>query len=603
MTSGRPGPPSAQEALPTWRRLLFFLGERPWLVVLLLLVSFCSGVLESAVLALIAEIAATLVAGTRSAAVHFGPIYLHLWIERLLLLAFAFAAARVLLQTVLAYLPARISADVQASLRNRLFAAFAQASWSVQSRDGEGHLQELMTTQVLQATQGVMQAMAVVTAGLTLLALVASALVIGVLIAVVVMGAGLALFALLRPLNKLGSRHAKELSSAQLAYAAGVSDAVALAEEGQVFGIAPAQERHVAHLIDEARNRFFRTQLLGRLVPSTYQGIVFLLLVAGLGILYATSAGQLASLGAVVLLLVRASSYGQQLQGAYHLLYQFLPFLDRLRDAETRYVASAVPTGDRNLSSVPSLALTQVSYAYDSRNPVLHDLTFGIEPGEVIGVVGPSGAGKSTLVQILLGLRSPSEGAYLVEGAPMTTLSLTSRTQAFAYVPQDPRLLRGTVADNIRFLRPIADDAVERAARLARIHDEIMSWPLGYQTPIGQRADAVSGGQGQRLCLARALAGDPLVLVLDEPTSALDPSSESLVQESLLSLRGRLTLIVVSHRMSTLTICDRILVLVDGYLQAFAPAPDLLASEGFYQHAAQLSLATPGPGPAPFDRP
>ena len=113
------------------------------------------------------------------------------------------------------------------------------------------------------------------------------------------------------------------------------------------------------------------------------------------------------------------------------------------------------------------------------------------------------------------------------------------------------------------------DEAVERAGRLARIHDDVVCWPQGYDTVVGPRADAVSGGQQQRICLARALAARPEVLVLDEPTSALDPTSERLIQESLTALKHELTLFIVAHRLSTLDICDRVMVIVDGRLAAF----------------------------------
>jgi ABC-type multidrug transport system fused ATPase/permease subunit len=158
-----------------------------------------------------------------------------------------------------------------------------------------------------------------------------------------------------------------------------------------------------------------------------------------------------------------------------------------------------------------------------------------------------------------------------------------------SYVPQEPRLIHGTVAENIRFYRDLSDDVVHRAAHLAQIHEEIETWPLGYQTIISQRAQAVSGGQRQRLCLARALAGTPLMLVLDEPTSALDARSEALVQESLAALKGRLTLFVIAHRLSTLRLCDRVMVLRDGKLEAFAPPNAVVESNEFYKNAVVLS--------------
>ena len=158
-------------------------------------------------------------------------------------------------------------------------------------------------------------------------------------------------------------------------------------------------------------------------------------------------------------------------------------------------------------------------------------------------------------------------------------------------MPQAPKLLHATVADNVRFFRDYDDAAVERACRLARIHDEIMEWPKGYQTMVGPRADAVSGGQQQRICLARALIANPSLLVLDEPTSALDPRSEALIQESLESMRSQLTLFIIAHRMSTLTICDRVMVVLNGTLDAFDTLQELTASNEYYRFASGVATS------------
>jgi ATP-binding cassette subfamily B protein len=156
-------------------------------------------------------------------------------------------------------------------------------------------------------------------------------------------------------------------------------------------------------------------------------------------------------------------------------------------------------------------------------------------------------------------------------------------------VPQEPRLLHASVAENIRFFRDIDEESVERAGRLARIHEDIMSWADGYETIVGPRADAVSGGQQQRICLARALAAAPEVLVLDEPTSALDPTSESLIQESLTGLKQQLTLFIIAHRMSTLDICDRVMIIIDGKLTAFDTIDFLQQHNSYYRSASALA--------------
>jgi ABC-type multidrug transport system fused ATPase/permease subunit len=224
---------------------------------------------------------------------------------------------------------------------------------------------------------------------------------------------------------------------------------------------------------------------------------------------------------------------------------------------------------------------------------VLSDVEFEVFAGEAIGIVGPSGVGKSTLVQILLGLRAPQSGRYLINGLPAGHFRQEDWHRQFAYLPQEPRLLHASVSANIRFFRDLDDAAVEQAARLASIHDDVMAWPAGYETVIGPRADSISGGQQQRICLARALAAHPEVLILDEPTSALDHHAESRIQESLTTVKHKLTLFVVAHRMSTLGICDRVMIIVDGRIEAFDRLAELQSSSAYYRSASATGHATP----------
>ncbi len=331
------------------------------------------------------------------------------------------------------------------------------------------------------------------------------------------------------------------------------------------------------------------TQVLAKLIPNLFQSLIYVLFVVGLFGIYESGTGHAAALGAVFLLLVRAAQYGQQSQASYQGLSQSLPFIERTQDAARRYTQSAPPQGHAPLRRVRTLAFEDVGYAYRPQRPVLSGVTFEVVRGETVGVVGPSGAGKSTLVQILLQLRSPDHGRYLVNGAPAGDFARADWHRLVAYVPQEPRLIHASVADNIRYFRTISEQDVERAARLARIHDDVVKWPAGYRTIVGPRADAVSGGQQQRICLARALAARPEVMVLDEPTSALDPQSEALIQESLTALKHELTLFIVAHRMSTLDICDRVMVVLDGRLVGFDTAELLESENDYYRSASQLT--------------
>lgn len=574
-----------------WSRMGPLLGDRRRAVVALAVSSMLSGLTEAGILAVIAQVAAVLVNGGTRAHLSVGPFHINATVGVLLAVAFVLVLSRLALQVPISLLPARIAAGVQARLRRGLFDAFTRASWAVQSRDREGHLQEIMTSQVIQASQGALQATTLVTALFTFFVLVISALVLNPVAAAAVLTGSVLLSGLLRPLNALGGRRARALSQAQMDYASGIGETVRVAEETQVFGVGAAQRIRIDHLVTTARDLFFRTQLLGRLVPNIYQSLIYLVIVAGLTGLYIAGSGDVASLGAVVLLIVRAGMYGQQILGSYQFVRQALPFVERLQETERLYASSSPVTGEQPLPKVRTLAFENVSYAYRPGQPVLSDISFEVAGGETIGVVGPSGAGKSTLMQILLQLRAPKQGRYLVNGLPADEYRRADWHRRVAYVPQEPRLVHASVAQNIRYYREGIDDkAVERAGRLARIHDDVVGWSDGYDTIVGPRADAVSGGQQQRICLARALAARPDVLVLDEPTSALDPHSEALIQESLTGLKSELTLFIIAHRMSTLDICDRVMVIVDGRLEAFDTIALLQSKNSYYRSASTLAV-------------
>jgi len=565
------------------------LGESRRRAVLLVVASTAMGLAEAGVLAVVARAATSLANGSRRVDGTLGPFHVHASLAQFLLAGAAIALLRLVLAVPTSTLGARITADVQATLLHGVLDTFTRASWSVKSTDLEGHLQELMTNQVTQAVQGAWYATLLLTNLFAFLALVAGALAISPVAATIVVAASAVLFTLMRPLSRAGSRSARDLSAAQLAQAGGVSETTRLAEETQVFGVAAAQEKRVSSLIDRNNALLYRTQLAIRLVPSAYQGAVYLLLIGGLGLIYAVDKNGLAALGAVVLLLVRAGTYGNVAQNSYQVVRQSLPFVDRIHAAQNRYADAAVSEGTATFGKLERLAFRDVSFAYPGGARVLSDVSFSVEHGETIGIIGPSGAGKSTLAQLLLRLREPSEGAFLVNGEPATELLRSEWTQHVASVPQTPQLIYASVADNIRFFRALDDETVERAARLARIHDDIAGWREGYDTIVGPRAAAVSVGQGQRICLARALASSPELLLLDEPTSALDPTSERLVQESLTALKGSLTLFVIAHRMSTLDICDRVMVIVDGRLDAFEPFDSLQVRSAYYRAATGVT--------------
>ena len=224
-----------------WSQLRPLLGDRRGSIAVLAIGSMLSGFAEAGVLAIVAQVATALVSGVTRVHIATRAVARQSTVGALLAIAFVLAVIRIALQVVVSYFPARIAAEVQGRLRRRMFAAFTHASWDMQSRDREGHLQEIMTSQIMQASQGALQATTLISWLFTFAVLVVSALVLNVVAAASSWRRPSCLFSLMRPINSIGARSARSLSQAQMSYAGGVGEANRVAEETRVFGVAEAQ--------------------------------------------------------------------------------------------------------------------------------------------------------------------------------------------------------------------------------------------------------------------------------------------------------------------------------------------------------------------------
>tara|TARA_R110002072_G_scaffold25443_6_gene85115 strand:+ start:59170 stop:61068 length:1899 start_codon:yes stop_codon:yes gene_type:complete len=251
----------------------------------------------------------------------------------------------------------------------------------------------------------------------------------------------------------------------------------------------------------------------------------------------------------------------------------------------------AAMVGGRSITEVRGdVELRDVFFSYDGK-PVLQGVSLKARAGQTIALVGPSGGGKSTTLDLLLRFHDPEKGSILVDGNDLREVKLADYRRHTAVVSQSPFLFNTSLRDNIGCGRPGASqEQIEEAARAANIHDFIAEQPNGYDTTAGERGTNLSGGQMQRITIARAILRDPAILFLDEATSALDTESEGVVQAALDTLRKGRTSFVIAHRLSTIVDADQILVLVDGRIVESGSHDSLVAADGVYKRMVDKQM-------------
>lgn len=508
--------------------------------------------------------------------------------------AVALAAVVLVVRFVVALVGVRSSTDLSVSvasgLRADLADAYLRASWAVQQTEPSGRLPQLLTSYVNSASAVVNSMTSMVAASLSLGAMLIVSLIIDPVASLVVIVALVGLGSVLAPIRIRIKARARASTRAGMQFATAVTELGALGLEMQTYGVRDKFFERLDHLSATEMTARRRADLMRGLLTPTYTTLAYGAMVFGLGVAASVGVRELSSVGAVMLVMMRSLTYGQQLQTSSASLLGLMPSIEQIDEALHQYRRAPATSGSVPVQQVGAIEARDVGFAYSVDRPVLTGLSFRLEPGEVVGVIGPSGAGKSTLVQLLLGVREPTTGDITVGGVALSDLDRASWTDKVAFVAQDALMFSGTAAENIRFFRSdISDEQVRVASNQAQVLGDLDAMEAGLDTPLGEGGARLSGGQRQRVSIARAFAGDPHLLVLDEPTAALDPFTEALIRDTLAGLKGRATVVVIAHRMSTLEMCDRIMVIDGGHLVAF-DRPDVLRQRSeFYRRALELS--------------
>jgi ABC-type multidrug transport system fused ATPase/permease subunit len=549
--------------------------------------AFINGLLEAGFLVIIARIALALTEGSNSIRIANGfefTTYQGLAVSAILIivrLVFSLGAVRV--STSLVY-------RVGVNLRLRLSHAFLDSSWATQQSQPAGTLQQLVVSFPTQGSSLIYSLATSLGAGITLIAMMAVSFLVNFLATLTVFIALFLFSGILRPLRNRLNRRSNASIAPQVSFSNGVAQIGTLGLEIHSFGVNQQVKKKIDRLIFNEGEAQRKVGLISNSISPAYVSLAYLAVVTAVLLVALLGTGQLGSAGAVMIIMLRTLGYGQQLQNGSVSISLIQPFIDLIDKTIVTYKHSSQENGTSQVSEIGSIKFDDVTFSYLANTPVLDRISFEIKQGEAVGVVGPSGSGKSTLVQLLLGIRNPASGSITADGINLKEIDRSSWTSKVAFVPQDATLITGTVAENIAFYRSdISKEQMIDAARSAHVLDDIEKLPKGFDTDLGERAQQLSGGQRQRLSIARALVGNPDLLILDEPTSALDMKSESVIRDTIASLNGRVTVVVIAHRLSTLDICNRLMVIQEGQLKAFATPAELAADNDFYKEALRLA--------------
>lgn len=544
------------------------LRPEAWRLLPSILLTFLASITEAVVLASIVPLIEAVADDREDLEIDFRNLSIDFSTRNLAILVITGVVLLTVLYTLAAALRAIVNVAYLRKTRDSLIQGYLGADWPTKRRERQGALHENLGF-INQSAVALNSVGSFAASLASLLVFVGAAFVVDVRAAIAIMVVGLGLTLLLWPLRRYQQELSRRLATVGVELSEHVGQVVDSIDDITVFGAqdAVAETFHKRDAVRLGLTRRARI-VLGAMGPI-YRGGGLIVIIAA--VLMARSITDLdtTTFGAAALLLYRSLGVGQRVQVDLASIHDSVGSIEALSVAIERFDMNRSVWGSAPLERVTAVELDSVDFSYDGQTGALSGVTLAIGPGELVGLAGPSGSGKSTLGQILMGLRIPTSGSYLVNGLAPHTYRADDWHRSFALVPQTTRIIEDTVLENIRYFRDhVSVDDVEQAARSAGIHDMIQSLPTGYNSEIGAASRALSGGQMQRLGIARALAGSPDVIVLDEPTSALDEANEAVIHDALIDLKGTCIIVVIAHRRTTLEACDRIVSLHDGVVQS-----------------------------------
>jgi len=482
------------------------------------------------------------------------------------------------------FIRVKISAEYEEQTRRDLFSKMLEARWPFLLDQKLGHLDTILTTNI-QNSGLLLQYLGnliMVFSGLIMYAIVA--INISLTITLLTLAFGCLLLIFFKPLLSMTKSVAREKEKLNK-YSShfinenilGLKTVKSLFAESRVMKEAQKNFRNLKELT-------IRSAIYGIFSDSLIQPIGMIFVCAIFAVAYKIPGFNFAALAAILYLIQRMFTYVQQLQSSLNSMSWAAPYLEGV----LKYEKEAENNLEKNIDSNPfifkdRLDFKNVGFSYSNNRQILKNVNFSIKKGEMIGIIGGSGVGKTTIVDLILRFFDTQKGEILIDGVNIKEIGLANWRQNIGYVSQDVFIKNDTVYENIRFYdETISDKDVEEAAKSANIYDFIQSCPKKFLAIVGERGVLLSAGQRQRIVIARILARKPKILVFDEATSALDNESEAQIQEVIETLKNKVTVLLIAHRLSTVMNCTNLLVLQDGEIKEQGSPKELLADKNSY---------------------
>ncbi|KKS95705.1 hypothetical protein A3B05_01700 [Candidatus Giovannonibacteria bacterium RIFCSPLOWO2_01_FULL_43_160] len=499
-----------------------------------------------------------------------------------IILLFLVKAAALFLAT---YLATRTTVAFETKTRNELFSETLKADWPYLSEQKVGYLDQVLTNDIDQSSK----LLTYISSSIIVLAnLIAYGLLvvnISWVVALLTLILGGAVLLALKPLFNKNTEISEEKSR--------IYKELAHHANENVLGMKFVKSAFVEERVLEKSREYFekikklnlRVSALRNATTVLIQPIGLIFVITIFAFFYKMTVFNFASFAVIVYAINKIFALIQQAQSNIHTINGQIPYLASV----LKYKNEAKKHEERDLGTASfyfqnKLEFNNVIFFYKYREQnVLWDVTFSLTKGEMAGLIGPSGAGKTTVVDLILRLYSPRNGEILLDGKNITDVRMADWRKNIGYVSQDIFLLNDTIENNIKFYSDdVTKDNMAHAAKMANIYDFIESLPNKFDTVVGERGILLSGGQRQRIILARVLARHPQILVLDEATSALDDESEILIQKAIEGLRGKITVLAIAHRLSTVKASDKLIVLDEGKIIEEGSPEELLKNKDSY---------------------